>query len=299
MTIPITAAKQGGASNSDYSVPATVVFNSGDTEKEFVFEAIQDAVDDDNESVRLGFGNNLPAGVSEGTTTETTVSITDDDDPQVTVTFDKSSYMVAEGASTTVSVKLNADPERTVTILLTKTAQGGASNSDYSGVPPSIVFNSGDTEKTFSFMAIDDSDNDDGESVKIGFGNSLPAGVNKGSTDETTVSITDDDVPLVTVSFGSASYSVLEGESTAITVTLSADPERTVTIPLSPRRTRTTPPIRRLFRVCPANVVFNSGDTEKTFDFEATDDEEDDNDESVKTLLRWIFRCRGDGRHNH
>ena len=38
-------------------------------------------MDDDGESVKLTFGT-LPTGVTEGTTKETTISITDDDVPQ-------------------------------------------------------------------------------------------------------------------------------------------------------------------------------------------------------------------------
>ena len=53
----------------------------------------------------------------------------------------------------TVTVTLSADPERTVTIPITKTDQDGASSADYSGVPASVTFNSGDTEKTFTFTA--------------------------------------------------------------------------------------------------------------------------------------------------
>ena len=51
-------------------------------------------------------------------------------------------------------------------------------------------------------------------------------------TTEATVSITDDDVPSVTVSFEQGSYTVDEGDTVEVTVTLSEDPERTVTIPL-------------------------------------------------------------------
>ena len=64
---------------------------------------------------------------------------------------------------------LSADPRRTVTIPLTKTNQGGATASDYS-VPTSVIFNSGDTEKTFTFTAIQDTVDDDGESVKWALG---------------------------------------------------------------------------------------------------------------------------------
>ena len=40
--------------------------------------------------------------------------------------------------------------------------------------PQTVVFNSGDTEKTFSFSATDDTENDDGERVRLTFG-TLPA----------------------------------------------------------------------------------------------------------------------------
>ena len=180
MTIPITKANQGGASDSDYSgVPANVVFDSGDTEKTFSFSATTDSVDDDGESVKLGFGT-LPTDVTSGSPSQATVNITDV--PSVNVSFENSSYTVDEGISVTVKVKLDADPERTVTIPLTKANQGGATAADYSGVPANVVFDSGDTEKTFSFTAATDSDNDDGESVKLGFGSTLPTGVSAGST---------------------------------------------------------------------------------------------------------------------
>ena len=70
------------------------------------------------------------------------------------------------------------------------TTQGGASSSDYSDVPDSLIFNVGDTEKTFSFSAVSDSFHDGGESVKLGFG-TLPTSVKVGMTDEATMNIID------------------------------------------------------------------------------------------------------------
>ena len=166
VTIPITATDQGGASGGDYSgVPASIEFNSGDTEKEITFVAASDSENDDGERVKLGFGA-LPTGVSAGTTNEATVSITDDDVPSVTASFEQSTYTVVEGDMVTVKVKLDADPERTVTFSITKTEQDGASNADYSGVPGRVTFNSGDTEKEITFVP-SDSENDDGERVGL------------------------------------------------------------------------------------------------------------------------------------
>ena len=206
------------------------------------------------------------------------VAVKDDDVPSVTASFEQGAYTVAEGSTVTVTVTLNANPERTVTIPLTKTDQDGASSADYSGVPASVTFNAGDTEVDINFTASSDSDNDDGESVKLGFGNTLPAGVSAGSTAETTVSITDDDVPAVRVSFEQGTYTVDEGST--VTVTLNADPERTVTIPIT--TTDQGGASSADYSGVPANVTFNAGDTEVDINFTATQDTVNDDGESVK-----------------
>ena len=280
VTIPITTTDQGGASSADYSgVPASITFNAGDTEVDINFSATSDTVDDDGESVKLAFGNTLPAGVSAGTTDEAVVTITDDDVPSVEVSFEQSSYTVDEGSLVTVKVTLNADPERTVTIPITTTDQDGASSADYSGVPANVTFVPGDTEETINFTATQDTLNDDGESVKLTLGN-LPAGVSAGNTDEAVVTITDDDVPSVSVSFEQGTYTVDEGDTVTVKVTLNADPERTVTIPIT--TTDQGGASSADYSGVPASITFNAGDTEVDINFTATSDSVDDDGESVK-----------------
>ena len=156
-----------------------MTFGPTDTVKTFTFTATQDSVDDDGESVKLGFGT-LPGGVSAGATAETTVSIIDNDDPGVEVSFEHSSYDVTEGETEMVKVTLSAEPERTVDITLIPANQAETSDADYSVVPASLTFNSGETEKSFTFTAVDDAEDDDGESVKLTFEN-LPPGVSAGT----------------------------------------------------------------------------------------------------------------------
>ncbi len=235
-------------------------------------------MDDDGESVRLAFGT-LPDRVSAGTTSETVVSITDDDVPSVAVSFEQGTYTVAEGGTVEVTVTLSANPERTVTIPMTKANQGTASDADYSGVPANVVFNSGETEKSITFSATQDDVDDDGESVRLAFG-TLPDRVSAGTTSETVVSITDDDVPSVAVSFEQGTYTVAEGGTVEVTVTLSANPERTVTIPMTKANQGTASDAD--YSGVPANVVFNSGETEKSITFSATQDDVDDDGESVR-----------------
>ena len=250
-------------------------------------------MDDDGESVKLAFGT-LPAQVTGGATDEAVVSITDDDAPaSVAVSFGQSSYSVAEGSAVTITVQLDDDPEKTVTVPVSAAGQNGASADDYSGVPASVVFASGDTEKSFSFTAAADNVDDDGESVALEFG-TLPAGVTAGTTGTTTVSITDGDVPDVTVSFGSAAYSVAEGGTVDVTVTLDAAPEREVTIPIT--ATDQGGASADDYSGVPESVIFGAADTSKSFTFTATQDGVDDDGESVK-LAFGTLPCAGHRRN--
>ena len=235
VVIPLSASNQGGATSGDYSgVPASVTFASGETSKSFTFTASADDVDDDDESVLLEFGASLPAGVTKGTVDESTVSIGDDDVPAVTVNFAAVSYQVDEGDSVEVTVTLSEDPERLVWVPVTTTYQGGASSADHTSVVwPNWLILSGRTSRTFTFTATADSVDDDGESVLLSIGATLPEGMTKGTRSESTITIVDDDDPAVTVRFGASSYSAAEGGSVVVEVVLSVDPERTVVVPLT------------------------------------------------------------------
>ena len=190
-------------------------------------------------SIKLGAP---PSGVTKGTTSETVVTI-EDVAPlgSTTVSFGADTYGVSEGSFTTITVVMSHAPGSDATIPIMATNQGDTSNSDYLLSATSVIFGPTDTSKTFKFTATQDSVDDDEESVDLGFG-TLPGGVSAGLVPKTTVSITDDDVPAVEVSFEHSSYTVAESDDASTTsekenevtvkVTLSAEPERTVDIPL-------------------------------------------------------------------
>ena len=211
-----------------------------------------------------------------GTAASVSVTVMDTDDVP-TVTFEQRSYEVAEGSGVTVKVLLSADPDRTVTIPVTRSNEGTTTDADYSGVPDDVTFDAGDgdTEASFTFVAAQDTDDDDGESVVLGFG-TLPNAVTAVTAAETTLSIGDDDDPEVTASFEHATYTANEGGRVAVTVVLSAEPEREVIIPLTTRNESGADDDD--YAGVPASVTFNARDTEKTFTFTATDDKVDDDE---------------------
>ena len=280
VVVDLTHTAQGDTSSGDYSLSAaSVTFAADETSKTFTFTAASDSVDDDGESVVLGFGSPLPAGFAAGDPDTATVNITDDDHPQVQVSFGAGSYTVAEGASATVTVELSAAPERQVVVDLTHTAQGDTSSGDYSLSAASVTFAADETSKTFTFTAASDSVDDDGESVVLGFGSPLPAGFAAGDPDTATVNITDDDHPAVQVSFGAGSYTVAEGASATVTVELSAAPERQVVVDLT--HTAQGDTSSGDYSLSAASVTFAADETSKTFTFTAASDSVDDDGESV------------------
>ena len=231
VTVHIITTNHGGAMDTDHSgIPNRLDFNFGDTFKTFTITTQPNEIDDDGKSIVLTFGTNLPTRVNPGE--KTTIRIEDDENPYVTAQFSQDSHDVPEGETQSITVTLSVDPERTVEIPLTATDQNDATTADYS-VPDSITFLAGQTSQTITFTATDDTEDDDDESVLITFGANLPDRMSAGTPSQTTVRITDNDDPEVTVYFGADTYMVPEGGSQTVTVTLSVDPERTVVVPIT------------------------------------------------------------------
>ena len=185
VTIPIRVAHHDGASSLDYTlsvdgVEATsVTFNSGEQSKQITLTAEDDMIDDDDESVTLGFGGLPSGGVAAGTVNEVTVSITDNDAPSVTVRFERTTYTIDEGDSFSINVILSADPERPVTIPIEFTIEDAA-GGNY-GLPGSVTFNDGQTTQSINFTATNDDVDDDSGQVIVRFGTSLPDNVAPGN----------------------------------------------------------------------------------------------------------------------
>ena len=115
-----------------------------------------------------------------------------DDAPSVTVAFESAAYTVTEGGTVTVPVRLSETPTpaRPVSIGLTATPGLGATAADYS-VPTAIAFERGETRALVEVVSLPDAEEDDGETVTLGFGGTLPSDVAAGVPAASTVTILD------------------------------------------------------------------------------------------------------------
>ena len=148
----------------------------------------------------------------------------------MTVTFGQTAYTVDEGATQQVTVTVSADPERTIIIPITTTLQGTASAADYSGVLPSVTFTDG-TSQTFTFEATQDLIDDDGESVKLGFGTMPDPRVSAPAMNELTLNINDDDTADIVLS--PLDLTMEESDSANYTVALATEPTVDVTVTIT------------------------------------------------------------------
>ena len=146
------------------------------------------------------------------------------------VTLSVSPDPVTEGASVTVTARLSSRLSSRVEIPLTLTA-GTAEAGDF-GSLASIAIGAGRTSGTGTIATVQDDDTDDETFTVALDAANLPATVAAGATASVTVTIDDDDTPMVTL-WASPRHPVKAGESVTIEARLSAALPRDVTIPLT------------------------------------------------------------------
>ena len=164
VTIPITTLSEGTdatygdstVNGGDYTVApggssATITFQAGDSSAILTFTSTADQVDEDNETVQFRIGAiRAGSGIILGSPSETTITITDDDETAGIVFFgltdtnangiedtieideadDSTTSMVVENVNT-YTVKLTSKPTANVTIALTR-ASAGTNTADIS-----------------------------------------------------------------------------------------------------------------------------------------------------------------------
>ena len=198
----------------------------------------------------------------------------------VAVSFGAASASVNEGGSVTVTVMLGEAPAAgaSVTAPITATPGAGFGASEYSGVPASVVFNAGDTSKTFTVSTVNDTDDEPDRLLTLGLG-TLPEGYVPGTHATLEVTVADDDVPIVSVSFDKAADSGQEGTEVEVTVRLTQAPEREVVAPIT--ATRGANLAADEHEAAPSSVTFGPGETEQRFTLKFEDDAEVEGNETL------------------
>ena len=199
----------------------------------------------------------------------------------IAVSFGAATLSVDEGDQATVTVTLALAPAAgtTVTVPIVATPGEGLGTDEYSGVPMNVVFNAGDTSKSFTVTAVQDTDDEPDRLLTFSFGTPLPEGYVPGTNSQLVLTLVDDDVPIVSASFDAATAEVQEGTSRQVTVSLSQAPEREVTVPI--RATRGAGLGSSEYEGVPADVTIAADATEAVFTVTFADDDVEEGNETL------------------
>ena len=93
------------------------------------------------------------------------------------VSFEESTYVVAEGKSVTVRAVLSGPPGEDTDVPLTIVRGDGLTDEDFSGVPSSLFFAAGEMEASFVLAALPDQLDEEDEIIELRFfPKTVPAG---------------------------------------------------------------------------------------------------------------------------
>ena len=132
-----------------------------------------------------------------------------------------------------------------------------------------VVFNAGETSKSFTVATVDDPDDEPDRLLTFSFG-TLPEGYVPGTHSQLVLTLVDDDDPIVSATFDAAAASVTEGGSVEVTVGLSQAPEREVVVPI--RAARGANLAADEVEGVPADVTFAADEASKSFTVTFADD---------------------------
>jgi len=276
----ITGTATGGG--TDFTLTSgTVTFAPGATTQQLVVGEVNDALDEDDESIVVTLTN--PTNVIIGASGTRTHTIADNDLPP-TVTYTTTSSSSSEATATfSLNVTLSAPSGRTVTVPFSRT--GGTANApaDYSYATSSaLMFPAGTTAQTITVSVVDDNLDEDSETVDTTLG--TPTNGTLTGSPTRTLTITDND-PRPTASFNIATSSRTEGNvTTTLTVALSTASGRTVTVPFSATGGTAISPDDYSYGTS-SPLTFAAGTTSRTIDVDLVEDVLIEGPETLDTTL--------------
>ena len=237
--------------------------------------AVDDAIDEEDESFTITHAVPSTADTAYNAATASDVSVIVTDNDTAGVTISEGSLTIEEGNTGTYTVMLNTKPADNVTVTIS-----GHASTDVSVDKTTLLFTDQNwgTAQTVTTEEDDDSQYETDVTLSHAVPSTTDTLYNAATASDVGVTVTDNDVASVTVSFEQVTYTVAEGGS--ITVKLSADPERMVMIPIS--KDNQGGATSAGYSGVPENVTFNSVDMEKNSSFTAASDSFDDDVESVK-----------------
>jgi hypothetical protein len=237
---------------------------------------INDLLDEENETVVFSL-RSPSSNLAIGNLSMSTHTITDNDNPPV-LEFAQAAANANEDAGTaTITVTLDAPSGKTVTVDYSGNA---ASAADATVVGTTVTFAPGDVSETIDVTLVNDTLDEDDESVVVTLANPDNASIGPSSTH--TLTIKDDDAA-PSVSFSASATSRNEANATLnLTITLSTASGKTVTVPFTRGGTATD---GADYTITGTSRTITPGNTTANIGVTMIEDTTDEDDQTVIVTL--------------
>ena len=223
------------------------------------------------ETVTLTLSNVVSDDAQATLGTQTTTTVTINDDRKQTVTIAADPAVINEGVvdtTSTVTVTLTPAPTGTATVNIPITVSPGSGDFTLTGLTNRRVTIDSSGTATFTVAPKDDDKNTTDQTVTFGFGG-LPGNVKLGAKNTQTAKVTVRDSTRPILSFGAAAYTAIEnGDAAIVELTLSMPYDKEVMVPI------TTDPATGDFLLSTREVVFAAGEQRKTVTVTAAQDDD-------------------------
>lgn len=279
-SVTVNYATSNGTSTApgDYaSATGTLTFTPGMTQTTFSVAIVNDTLIENAESFSVTLSN--PISATLGAPASASVTINDND--QATVALSSASYNANENVGTLpVTLTLNQAAPYTVTVNYATSNGTASAPADYTAASGAAVFTPGVTQTTVNLSIVNDALIENNETFSITL--SSPSGATLGAPAAATITITDNDQPVVALS--SATYSVNEGAGTAsIIVTLNQAAPYLVTVAYATSNDTATAPGD--FIAASGTLTFTPGLTQSTAHIVIVNDTAIENNETFGITL--------------
>ena len=186
--IEVDFTASGTASAPDYTPPGTLTIPAGNVNAGLTLATIEDALDEDNETVTLTLTN--PRNVVIDETAKVHTHTLTDNDPPPTVAFNQAGSSSVESGTVTIALSLSAPSGRPISVSFV--AGGSANNpSDYTIGASPITFAPGELTKNIVVNIVSDGVNEANETITLQLAN--PTNATLGTTVTYTLTINDND----------------------------------------------------------------------------------------------------------
>ena len=132
-----------------------------------------------------------------------TITVTDDDDPAVS--FDSAAYSVTEGDAVTLTLNVVRPQSAATTVNVACAGSGTNPTTEFTGCPSSVTIPMNAATHTFTVQTTEDTADEVAETFTVTL-SGPPAGVRIHPHAAATVTVADDDLPVITVAQDSGSY---------------------------------------------------------------------------------------------